>query len=64
MAYGSSQARELQLLAYTKATATWDLSHVCDLHHKVHGNRGSLTHLSKARDRTRTLMDTSGVHYC
>ena len=22
---------ELQLLAYTTATATWDLSHVCDL---------------------------------
>ena len=33
---GSSQARvklELQLLAYTTATATWDLSYVCDLHH-------------------------------
>ena len=24
---------ELQLLAYTTATATWDLSHVCDLLH-------------------------------
>ena len=24
---------ELQLLAYTTATATWDPSHVCDLHH-------------------------------
>ena len=24
---------ELQLRAYTTATATWDLSHVCDLHH-------------------------------
>ena len=24
---------ELQLLAYTTATATWDLSCVCDLHH-------------------------------
>ena len=23
---------ELQLLAYITATATWDLSHVCDLH--------------------------------
>jgi len=24
---------ELQLLAYTTATATRDLSHICDLHH-------------------------------
>ena len=24
---------ELQLLAYATATATWDPSHVCDLHH-------------------------------
>ena len=24
---------QLQLLAYTTAAATWDLSHVCDLHH-------------------------------
>ena len=23
---------ELQLPAYTTATATWDLSHICDLH--------------------------------
>ena len=51
---------ELHLLAYTTATATWDLSHVCDLHHSspqqyliqaesaayaaAHGNTGSLTH--------------------
>ena len=27
---------ELQLLAYTTATAMWDLSHVCDLHHSSH----------------------------
>ena len=35
-AYGSSQARiksELQLPAYATATAMWDLSHICDLHH-------------------------------
>ena len=24
---------ELQLPAYARATATWDLSHLCDLHH-------------------------------
>ena len=34
MAYGSSQDElELQLLAYTTATATLDPSHICDLHH-------------------------------
>ena len=32
VAYGSSQARELQLQAYTTARATWDLSCICDLH--------------------------------
>ena len=35
--YGSSQAigvkSELQLLAYATSTATWDPSHICDLHH-------------------------------
>ena len=51
---------ELQLLAYSTATATamWDRSHVCNLHHN------SRQHwipdpLSEARDRTRVLMDTS-----
>ena len=34
---------ELRLPAYTTATATWDLSHVCDLHHS-HSSAGSLTH--------------------
>ena len=36
MAYGGSQVRgkiRVQLLAYTTATATSDLSRVCDLHH-------------------------------
>ena len=33
---------ELQLLAYTTATATPDLSGVCDLHHGSCGNAGSL----------------------
>ena len=31
-AYGSSQARG-RIEAYTPATATLDLSHICDLHH-------------------------------
>ena len=33
---------KLQPPAYTAATATWDLSHVCNLHHS---NGRSLTHL-------------------
>ena len=51
---------ELQMPAYSTATATQDLSHVCDLHH------GSWQHrvfnpLSEARDQTHVLMDTSRV---
>ena len=38
---------ELQLLAYTAATATQDSNP-----------------LSKARDQTHNLMDTSGIHVC
>ena len=34
---------ELQLLAYTPATAMPDPSHICDLHH-THGNARSLTY--------------------
>ena len=57
--YGSSQLRgglELWLPAYTTATATRDLSRVCDLHH---GSRQCRipTPLSKARDRTCIIMD-------
>ena len=52
---------EPQLPAYTTATATWDLSHVCNLHHSSPDPRP----LSKARDGTRILMDTSWIHfYC
>ena len=51
---------EWHLPAYATDTATWDLSHVCDLHH------GSwqcqiLNLLSKARDWTHILMDTSRI---
>ena len=35
---------ELQLPAYAPATATSDLSRVCDLHHTAHGDARSLTH--------------------
>ena len=51
---------ELQLLAYTTATATWDPSCICNLHHssrqcQIPGPP------SKARDRTCILMDTSQI---
>ena len=51
---------KLQLLAYTTATATQDLSHVCDLHHSSRQHQ-ILNPLSEARDGTRILMDTSWV---
>ena len=53
---------ELQLPAYTTATATWDLSHVCDLHHTSQQCQ-ILNPLSEVRDQTHVLMDTSRVHY-
>ena len=51
---------ELQLLAYTTATATQDLSHVCSLHHSSRQRR-ILNPLSKVRDRTCILMDNSFI---
>ena len=42
---------ELQLLVYTTATATEDLSHVCDLHHSSRQCR-ILNPRSEARDQT------------
>ena len=65
MAYRGSQARvriELQLVAYTTATAMPDLSHVCYLHHSSWQCQ-ILNSLSEARDWTRMLMDPSRVHY-
>ena len=49
---------ELQLLAYTTATATQNLSCVCDLHHSSQ-QCWILNHLGKARDRTCVFMNTS-----
>ena len=50
---------ELQLLVYTTVIATWDLSHVCDLHHSSRQCQ-ILNPLSKgARNQTHNLMDTS-----
>ena len=51
---------ELQLGAYTTATATQDQSCVCDLHHSSWQHR-ILNPLSEARDGTRILMDPSRV---
>ena len=53
---------EPQLLAYATATATQDPSQVCNLHHSSQQHR-ILIPLSKDRDQTRILMDTSQVHY-
>ena len=63
---------ELQLLAYTTATATPDPIHVCNLHHssRPHSSwhQSSLQHwilnpVSRARDQTCVLMVTSWVCY-
>ena len=52
---------ELQLLACATAIAIQNLSPILNLHHSSR-QRWILNQLSKARDRTYTLMDTSGVH--
>ena len=59
-AYGSSQ--ELQLPAYTTATATWDPSRVYDLPHSSRP-RWILNPLSEARDRTCVLMVPHWIHF-
>ena len=51
---------ELQLLAYTIAMAMLDPSHICDLHLSLQQCQ-ILNLLSKARDRTLILIDTSQV---
>ena len=63
--YGSSQARgqmELQLLAYTTATAMPDPSCVRDLYCSSYWH-WILNPLNKGRDWTGILMDTSWVNY-
>ena len=49
---------ELQLLAYTTATATWDPNTICDLHHSSQ-QLWILNLLSEARDQTLILTDPS-----
>ena len=47
----------------TTATATPNLSHVCDLHHSSQ-QHWMLNPLSSSRDGTRILMDTSWIRFC
>ena len=54
---------ELQLLADATATATWEMSHVCDQHHNSRLCR-ILNTLSEARDWTLILMDPCRVCFC
>ena len=56
---------ELQLPAYTTATATatWDLSHICNLNRRSQ-QRQIFNQLNEARVWTRILIDASQVHYC
>ena len=53
---------ELQLPPYATAIETQDLSRFCDLHHSSWQCQ-ILKPLSKARDRTCILMDTSWIHF-
>ena len=53
---------ELQLLAYTTATATQDLSRSFDLHYSLWQYQ-ILNPLSKARDGTCIFMDASQVRF-
>ena len=64
VACGSSQARGqigATLLAYTTAIATWDQSHVLDLHHSSR-QRQILNPLSEVRGQTWVFMDPSRIH--
>ena len=54
---------QLQLLAYTTATATWDLSCVYDIHH-TSGQCWIPDPWSKARDRSCVFTDTSWICFC
>ena len=51
---------ELQLPACTAVTATRDLSLICDRHHSS-WQRWILNSLSKSRDQTHSLVDTSRI---
>jgi len=54
---------ELQLPAYITAIAMQDLSPVCDVRYSTQQHQ-ILNPLSKARDQTFVLMDTSQILFC
>ena len=54
---------ELQLLAYTTATAMWDPSRACNLYQSSQ-QCGISDPQSEGRDQTGILMDTSQIHFC
>jgi len=54
---------ELQLPAYTTATITWDLSHICDVCHSSWQN-WILNPLIETMDQIIIFMDTSQFRYC
>ena len=54
---------ELPLPTHTTATATWDRSHVCDLHHSSK-QHWILNPLSEARDWSHNLMVPSQIRFC
>ena len=66
IAYGGSQATgqniELYLLAYATTTETQNPSYTCNLHHSSQQYR-IFNPLSRARDWTHVLMDTSQIHF-
>ena len=53
---------ELLLLAYARATARWDPSHICNLHHSSQQCQ-IFNPLSKAKDRTCNLMVPSQIRF-
>ena len=53
---------ELQLPAYTTATATQNPSHICNLHHGS-GQCQIFNPLTEARNQTRNLMVTSQIRF-
>ena len=64
MAYGASQARGLIAAiatAYTRDTATWDLSHILKLHY-ISWQCQILNPLSKARNQTHSLFVPSHIN--
>ena len=62
--YGSLQARDpirAVVSGLSQNHSNWNLSHICDLHHSSQ-QLWVLNPLSKARNRTHVLMDTSWAH--